>query len=181
MISSKRPIVFEQSKITQFGLFIGSLAFAAACLYIVIFMKNLIGAGSLKEFMLWCGGVFFSGTAVLWLWQLLTLRGPVVVITDTGITDRRVTAEEVPWQSITALGEVVLHGTPLIVLQVAPETLAGLTLTGVARWSAGPNRALGIDGLCVATTGLKCDHDMLVSLCHMHLERAHGEAVTLTA
>jgi hypothetical protein len=48
---------------------------------------------------------------------------------------------------------------------IDPAVERKLTLTRMARWSRGPNRALGADGLCIATTGLKIDYPALLSIC----------------
>jgi hypothetical protein len=81
---------------------------------------------------------------------LLSVSGPVVTVTPEGIRDTRVAAEVIPWSAITGISTWQYRGQKIMVLAVDPATESGLTLTRIARWSRGANRALGADGLCIA-------------------------------
>ena len=117
---------------------------------------------SLVPLIGWVGFAFFGAMTALGLWQLVTTRGPVVTLTATGITDTRVASEEIPWTAIGDIGVWSMHGTKVIVLAVAPEVEAGLTLTRLARMSRGANAKLGADGLCTQANNLKITHDALL-------------------
>jgi hypothetical protein len=51
-----------------------------------------------------------------------------------------------------------------------------LGLTWVARWTRAANRLLGIDGLCIAVSGLKIDYDTLLQIT-LEYARASGHSV----
>jgi hypothetical protein len=86
---------------------------------------------------------------MLLLWRAFTTHGAVVAITPEGIRDGRVAAELIAWSAVSDIAIWENRAQPVMVLAVDPAVEAGLTLTRVARWTRGANRALGADGLCV--------------------------------
>lgn len=122
------------------------------------------GAGSLKEFIGYAAILFFGAASILILRQWFFTSGPVVTLTGTGITDVRIAKEEIPWSSIYNLAMWQQGRQRYLVLSIDPQVEAGLTLTRIARWTRGPNKSLGVDGLCVAATGLRIKFEPLAEL-----------------
>jgi hypothetical protein len=122
----------------------------------------------------WAGLVFFGLITALVLWRLLTSRGPVVTLSPEGIRDVRVAAETIPWTAVHDISAWGYRGQRIMVLAVDPELEKRLTLTRIARWSRGPNTALGADGLCVTAQGLKIGHDELLSRSIAYAKAAGG-------
>ncbi len=122
----------------------------------------------------YAGALFFGLCTVLGLWRLLTTSGPVVTITPTGIRDTRVAKEFIPWTAIERITTWQYRGQKVMVLAVDPDVERQLTLTAIARWSRGPNRALGADGLCVTAQGLRIDYDTLFATSVAHAQSATG-------
>jgi hypothetical protein len=123
------------------------------------------------EFAGYVGAVLFGVCTVVIVWRLLRQRGPVITVTPEGIRDTRVAAEEIPWRAITEVSTWRYRGQKIIILAVDPTVESRLTLTRIARWSRGPNRLLGIDGLCIAVTGLDTSFDALLWLCMDAIEK----------
>jgi hypothetical protein len=115
------------------------------------------------QLMGYVGAGFFGLCTVLGFWRLLTTSGPVVTITPEGIRDTRIAREFIPWTAIGRISTWEYRGQRVMVLAVDPEVERGLTLTSIARWSRGANRALGADGLCVTAQGLRIDYDTLLA------------------
>jgi hypothetical protein len=113
----------------------------------------------------WLGLLFFGLCTVICLWRLLTAGRTVVTITSLGIKDVRVAANVVPWSGVRNISTMKVKGQKFIVLAVDPSIEKQLSLTRIAKWSRGPNRALGSDGLCVSAIGLKIGHDALLKAC----------------
>jgi hypothetical protein len=92
--------------------------------------------------------------------------------TPRGIKDARLAADVVPWSAIRDISTAVFRSQEYIVLAVEPSFEQRLALTLIAKWTRGPNRALGIDGLCVSAIGLMIDHDALLRACLTHWRAA---------
>jgi len=120
------------------------------------------------------GTVFFGLCFIVIVWRHVTTRGPVVTITPDGIRDVRIAAELIPWRAVRAVTTWEYRRQKCVVLSIDPTVESKLTLTAVARWSRGPNRALGADGLCMTAQGLKTDFDTLLSACQNRVRTAQG-------
>lgn len=119
------------------------------------------------------GALFFGGCTLLIFWQAMTTSGPVVTLTRTGIHDQRVSAQEIPWPAIGGISTWAMQGQKVMVLAVDPAVEATLGLSTIARMSRGPNRSLGVDGLCISAQGLKTSYEDLFDLTVAYAE-AHG-------
>ena len=122
------------------------------------------GASSLKSLIGFASIIFFGGVSVIILKRWFTTKEAVVTITQTGITDIRIAAEEIPWVAISNLAIWQQGRQKSLVLSVDPQVETKLTLTRLARWTREPNKALGVDGLCVAANGLKMKFEPLAEL-----------------
>ena len=151
---------------------LGGLAMTALAAAMAFRMSDDIKPGSLPELMGYVGLILFGFITIYTLWRVAATRGPVLTLTQTGIIDTRVAAEEIPWSSVRTLSTWTMHRQKILVLDIDPEVEAGLSLTRIARWSREPNKRLGADGLCVAARGLKIDHDRLAQLCAERIGRA---------
>src|SRR5262249_14816964 len=135
---------------------LGALATAGAASLAFRWLPG-IGAGSFAEFIGYCGLLFFGLCTAMAFWRLLKANQTVVTITPRGIKDVRVAAEIIPWSAVRNISTWEIRRQKIMVLDIDPATEQRLTLTRIARWSRGPNRALGADGLCVTPQGLKID------------------------
>jgi hypothetical protein len=123
----------------------------------------------------WFGLLFFGLCTAIAVWRLLSAGQTVVTITPHGIKDVRLAADVVPWNAIRDVSTAEVAGQKFIVLAVDPSIEKQLALTRAAKWSRGPNRMLGVDGLCVSAIGLKLDHDGLVGACVAQWRAARGQ------
>src|ERR1043166_506969 len=118
-----------------------------------------VAPGSFHEFVGYAGAALFGLATAIGAWRLVADRGAVLTLTEDGIRDRRISADAIPWRAIAGISTWQYRRQRIMVLAVDPAAEAQLRLTRTARWSRGPNRALGIDGLCVATVGLAVEND----------------------
>lgn len=107
--------------------------------------------------------LFFGASTLAIAWRAVSLKGSVVTLTPSGIRDVRVAAREIPWDRVEGISTWSHQGQKIMVLAVAPDVEAGLELTPIARWSRGPNRSLGADGLCVSVQGLEIGYEDLLA------------------
>ena len=163
-------VEIKQSPLRMLGLIAIGIVLTALCVGIAFHLFPDLHASLYQEFMAYVGVVFFGLCTIIGLWRLLSVSGPVVTITPGGIRDTRVAAEVIPWSAITGISTWQYRGQKIMVLAVDPATESRLTLTRIARWSRGANRALGADGLCIATTGLSIKYDALFQACLAHVQ-----------
>lgn len=159
------------------GLLISALGFVVLGLAVVT--GQLSGASSssndMRTFFGYLSILFFGGASLIIARQWLGASGPVVVLTDSGITDTRIAREEIPWSSIRNLAMWQYGRQKSLVLTIDPAVEAGLTLTRMARWSRGPNRSLGVDGLCVASNGLNTSFEDLARIVTAKYQAARAQ------
>jgi len=119
------------------------------------------------------GGLFFGFCTLVIAWQAVATIGPVVVLSPQGLRDRRLASGVIPWSAIRGIATWSRHGQAFMVLDVAPEVEASLGLSKIARMTRGPNRSLGVEGLCVGSQGLAVSHEALLRMTAGYAE-AHG-------
>jgi hypothetical protein len=107
------------------------------------------------------------------LWRAFSTAGPVVTIAPEGIRDKRLATEFIPWNAVRWIGT---WQSQVMVLNVAPVFESRLTLSAIARWSRGLNRAIGADGLCITAQGLKIDYDTLLTTATAYAQEAQRRA-----
>jgi hypothetical protein len=131
-------------------------------------------AGPIAVAGAWFGLAFFGLCLAVAVWRLLGVAQTVVTIMPHGIKDIRVAADVVPWGAVRAVSTADVADQKFVVLAVDPSVEERLALTPAARWTRGPNRVLGVDGLCVSAIGLKIDHDALFKTCLAYWRAARG-------
>jgi hypothetical protein len=169
-VEATAVVEIKQSPLRMLGLIAIGVVLTALCVGIAFHLFPDLHANLYQEFMAYAGVVFFGLCTIIGLWRLLSVSGPVVTITPDGIRDTRVAAEMIPWSAITGISTWQYRGQKIMVLAADPATEAGLTLTRIARWSRGANRALGADGLCIAVAGLSIKYDALLQTCMAHVQ-----------
>ena len=127
-----------------------------------IMVALLPGVSPFHKAVGYFGTVFFGLCTGVFLWRLLTARGPVITISREGIRDTRIAAALIPWSAIRGISTWEYRGQKVMVLAMKPGIEDGLALTHTARRTRSANRALGADGLCVTASGLKIDYDTLL-------------------
>jgi hypothetical protein len=128
---------------------------------IAILILPVLDHGTFRALLVYLGVLFFAFCTLLAAWRLVMTRGPVITITPDGIRDTRVAPQFIPWTAVTSISTWQMANQKVMVVAVDPAVERTLTLTAIARWSRGGNRALGADGLCMTAAGLKVDYDTL--------------------
>lgn len=121
---------------------------------------------------------FFGFCLVIVLARLFGGLGSVITVSPEGVRDVRVAAEVVPWRAITDISTWQMERTRIIVLAIDPAAERALTPTRIARWTRGMNASLGADGLSIATTDLKIDHDTLLAIVTAYWQAYRGLQAT---
>jgi hypothetical protein len=165
------PIEIHQSPLSMLKLLAAGvvMTLGSACLAFGWIPAKSEG---LAEFAGWVGLLFFGFATALIAYRFMSTRGPVVILTDSGIRDIRIAPEEIPWSAVWAIGAVQISRQRFLVLAVDPACEAGLTLSMTVKWTRNANRRLGVDGLCVTAQGLAIDFAQLQALCHERLRAA---------
>ena len=123
----------------------------------------------------WFGVAFFGLIALIAIWRLLALRGPILMISPRGIRDVRLTGVVVPWSAIRSVSTWSAYNQPAIVLGVDPAYERALQLTAMARLTRPLNAAVGADGLCIASQGLRMSHEALLQTITAYWQLARGD------
>lgn len=162
-IDTSGTIAIEQSPWKMLMLLFGSLAFVAAGWW-MIGATERTGRQSLEtiHFFGWASIVFFGLCALILLWRLATVRGPVITLTPEGIRDTRVSSDIIPWTAIRSITTWSHKGTSAMVLGLRAGEEEKLKLSAITRMTRGANKALGADGLSIVATGTKISHDRLM-------------------
>ncbi len=156
------------------GVFLG-LSMTALSGAMALRMSDDIKPGSLPQFMGYVGLIAFGFGTIFMIWRALATKGPVVTLTDSGVTDTRIATQEIPWACVLTMSTWQVQRQNILVFAIDPAVEAGLSLTRMARWSRESNKRLGADGLCVAARGLKIDHFALAQMCSERIMRARVE------
>ncbi|MDX2205719.1 MAG: STM3941 family protein [Hyphomicrobiaceae bacterium] len=162
-IDTSARVEIGQSPLKMLGLLAGAIALTAASAFIIIGPAGEDPA-SFIAFIGWIGVVFFGLCGAIILWRSLTARGPTVTISPEGLHDVRVSRLPIPWSAIRRLSTWSYQSQRILVVEVDQATEDAIGLTRVARWTRGPNKALGADGLSIATQGLRIGYDRLLDL-----------------
>ncbi|AYD02664.1 STM3941 family protein [Neorhizobium sp. NCHU2750] len=135
-------------------------------------------AGCFDEFLLDCGALFFGGCTIALIYRLYSMGGakPVVTLGPEGFCDVRIASGTIPWAAIQGISTAQIRRQKFVVLTIDPAIEAGLGLTAMTRWTRNANRSLGIDGLCVATQGLKIGHKQLLDKLEGYMAARANEA-----
>jgi len=121
------------------------------------------------------GVAFFGGLTLFVLWRLLTLVGPVVTVSPSGVRDRRVAADTIPWSAITGISTWSAYNQPAIIVAVRPDVEKRLRMTMVTRMTRRANASLGADGLAIGSQGLSIGPDELLAMLTAYWQRAGGD------
>jgi hypothetical protein len=154
-------------------LFLGILMTAASA---YAALGGIVRPGSYLEFMSWAGVVFFGAMLALIVYRLFNAKDALVTISPEGILDKRVAARIIPWAAVRKVSVWELQRQKVIVLDVPPEVEGSIQMTRMARFTRGPNKSLGADGLCVTAAGLKISHDKLLEAVLAHVDAARAGA-----
>jgi len=163
MIDTAKTIEVRGAPVTLIGFLVLGLIMTGASLLLVLPMFTGQADDDLAQFVGLIGVLFFGACTAAILYRLLTSFRTVLVISPKGIRDTRVAAEFIPWSAIRGISTWEMQGQKVMILEVDPVVEAGLTLMRTARWSRGPNKSLGADGLAVSAQGLNISFDDLLT------------------
>jgi uncharacterized membrane protein YgdD (TMEM256/DUF423 family) len=164
MIDTSTTLQIEKSP-AQLAVGLGLCAlFLLGCLWMVT--ADVSGGGRRSELVApigWVGLVVFGAFGALLLKQMFSGTGPVLSFTPTGLTDKRISVDEMPWAEVDALSTWSMQNQPAMIVKLNPETEAAMTLGRIASMTRGANTKLGADGLAVTAKGTKINHDDLIA------------------
>lgn len=160
-MASNTKLEYRYSHWRMASLLMAALGFVALGIAIVTGQLYTTPSGGFREFIGVVCILFFGAAAGLIAKQWLGTSGPVLTISDNGVTDIRIAKEEIPWSAVHNLALWHYGRQKSLVLSIDPAVEEQLTLTRTARWTRGPNRSLGVDGLCVTASGLNTSFDRL--------------------
>lgn len=173
-IDTTQTYVIVHSRGKLLALLAGAIGFTALCIFLATKMGN---SNDPRVVVIYAGIVFFGAGAVTLLYRLMQ-SGPVVTISPEGITDIRVAARMIPWSAVRAISTWSYKGQNVMVLAVDPAIEPELELTRMARWSRKANKSFGIDGLCVAASGLATPYDWMLRTSMAYAAAAQGQSAT---
>lgn len=155
---SEKQINLMGSPWRMLGLFLGSLAFVAVCLWIVTTHPEAgrrgAGPGSFSEFVAYIGIAFFGFTALV-SGRRLFRTGPVVSVGPRGLYDRRLSTDWIPWDAIQAIVDSGMMDHRWAIVLFDPAREASLPIRKTAKVMARVNQAFGFVGYHISATELR--------------------------
>ncbi|MEM9356007.1 MAG: STM3941 family protein [Pseudomonadota bacterium] len=163
IIDTAQTIEVRGSPMALVGLMALGLMMTGMSLLLVLPLFAGRANGDYAQLVGLIGALFFGTCTTAILYRLLTSFKTVLVISPDGIRDTRVAADVIPWSAIQGISTWEMQGQKVMILEIDPDIEARLTLTWIARWSRGPNRSLGADGLAISAHGLKISFQDLLT------------------
>jgi len=99
------------------------------------------------------------------LWQSSIAQRPVLLIGRYGIRDLRVANEFILWDSVADVSTCEYRRRKFIALKITPALERQLFTTRSRKAMLNANRAMGIDGIAISSSGLTADFDTLLDAC----------------
>jgi hypothetical protein len=159
MTDVNERIEIETAPMKMALLGFGALGFVATGVWIV----RTTPSGAFIHLIGWASIVFFGLCAALVVQQVLTLRGPVVVIDRRGILDRRVSDEMIPWDKVQAISTWSHQNNKTMILKLDADFDAAFPTKRITRMTRGINAKLGADGIAINPSGLMLSYDKLLA------------------
>jgi hypothetical protein len=179
MSQTEQVLEIQGSPAKLLGLLALGILMTGACALIVLGYIP-VAAGSLRQFLAWVGLVFFALMTIIIVSRLRRVSDTVVTLSPEGIVDTRVAERVIPWAAIQNVGVWELQKQKVIVLKVPAEVEGSIQMTRMARFTRGPNKSLGADGLSITAAGLKISHDKLLEAVLAHVAAADAGHDPLT-
>ncbi|PCC68886.1 hypothetical protein SAMN02745121_07584 [Nannocystis exedens] len=176
-VDTSRTLELLHSPLKMFGVLAAGLVMTSLSLLLVVPIVPELAGDPVVRGLGIVGALFFGSCSVVVLRQWFTPEA-VITISPAGLRDVRVARAFIPWPAIERLSTWTFNGQSFLVIAVAPEVERRLPLTRTARWTRGPNRKLGADGLCVSAHGLKVDFATLAALVHAYAATYAAPAAT---
>jgi hypothetical protein len=133
-----------------------------------------IDHGRFLEFIGYFGAIFCGLILYFSLRRLFDNR-VIVAITPEGLMDLRVVKSPIPWRAIRTVSLWGFTRAKFIVVTLDPEVEKGLVLSPVTARTRRANRALGANGICIATYHLAISRDRLLSEIRARVAAAQAE------
>ena len=116
----------------------------------------------------WLGLVVFSFFSVYGLFQLFA-KGPVIVLSEEGIYDRRFGMGVLPWNQISAIWEKSMRGHRFLCIEVHDEKILK-KMSFIGTFSSVANELLGYGKLTLNFVPLDGDIDDALRFISRHLQ-----------
>jgi hypothetical protein len=155
--------VFRRSCWKLLPLLTGSLAFVAAGVFLLV--------RSPDKWIGWMSIIFFSGCALVFLWQLFDSR-PRLIIDDRGVFDRTLGVGVIPWSEIADAYPRTIASSSFICLVLSQPEVYLSRLPRQRHALANLNRQLGFTDFSINLTEIAVDP---VEICELILKRAKLE------
>lgn len=156
-------LVIGSSRAKFVCLLIGSLAFVAAGVFILL-ISSLAGTPPpLLGLVGWSSIVFFGGCAVVFVRQIVDSR-PRLVIDDDGIHDRTLGIGRIPWSDVRGAYLRSIHDSAFICLELRDSDQYLQRTNAVKRALASANAALGFTPISLNLSGVAADPNDVLEL-----------------
>lgn len=175
-IDTTQTLRIAKSPGALIGLVALGVVMTGLCAYLLASPGVRTGQAPWVQAALWVGVPFFGLCTLIAAMRAFGGPKDTVILTPTGLTDIRVSADEIPWSGVQSLGTWSSSGQRVMVVAVDPETESRLRLTTIARMTRKANRSLGADGLCVTAQGIRIGYDALLAQAIAYREAAAARA-----
>ncbi|HOY20288.1 MAG TPA: STM3941 family protein [Haliscomenobacter sp.] len=165
-----QPIEIPLSKTKLLLLLIGSLAFVALGVWLIISRSSPnepFWAEQLFSKLVGCAAILFFGSGAFWIIRKLFDRGPGLIIDEQGLTDNSsaISAGQILWTDIEAISVLEIQRQKLIMLQVKnPQDYIDKQPSGLKRKLMNMNFRMYGTPLSISSNGLKISFAELLKI-----------------
>ena len=152
-----------------------AILFCCALFFSFSILRASSAGSSRDQFYGTFGIVVFGLLLGVVFWRIIITRGPVLILSPTGIRDVRIPDNEVPWQAIRNVRVWKDNdGFKYLVLDVDPQVLPQIRMTRFARTVSYPFVPVSEDGVIIAPAGLPIDFETLLQEATRRVKLANG-------
>lgn len=152
---------FQRWKLVLYVLL--SIALAGMMFYVVLVIPD--GLEQHEAALIWFSAVFLGIATLLWISQLFH-TGPVVIVQSAGITDKRISADIIPWDNITTIKVTTVQYQSLLTFEVDKTFARSFNRKGISRFFGALNQAFGWKSYSVSMNGLNGSVSDLIGAVH---------------
>lgn len=162
MVDITRETTFIASPMRMLLLGLGGIVMTAGSFAVAWPLFSNVQPGSFHQFVGWFGTVFFAACTVLIFSRAFGKNRPTLMMSPQGFRFNSVSADLVPWRSVTSVSEWSHQRQRMIIVGVTEDVWNSQGITRIASWTRSANRGLGADGLAIPASGMPIKFEELM-------------------
>lgn len=134
---------------------------------------------TLIPLLLWCSVIFFASLLLSHLVRLLSQKGPVVIISPSGLWDTRLSKQLISWSFLSDIRQYKIPrtlGRKIVLIDLRPAKGTEIALTFSAKIDRLASLGVWKRGLPIKDMGLEVEHDELWKIIQVYFDAYKSSA-----